>query len=84
MEAGLDRMEEAEQVSLDKLLSHMYEYESDLSWYFSLQVDILQAEQRSNNDSTGSCGGQCSNNKEGEENMNIQGSISVFLSNSRY
>ena len=51
---------------------------------FQLQDDILQAEQLSNNNNTGSCGGQCSNNKEGEENMNIDGSISVFLSNSRY
>merc|ERR1719495_551455 len=55
LEAGLDRMEEAE-----------------------------QAEQRFNNNNTGSCGGQCSNNKEGEENMNTQGSYSVFLSNSRF
>jgi len=54
LEAGLDRMEEAE-----------------------------QAEQWSNNNNTGSCGGQCSNNKEGEENMNIQGSNSV-LPNSRF
>jgi len=43
-----------------------------------------QAEQRSNNNNTGSCGGQCSNNKEGEENMNIQGSNRVFLSNNRF
>jgi len=43
-----------------------------------------QAEQRSNNNNTGSCGGQCSNNKEGEENMNLQGSNSVFMSNSRF
>merc|ERR1719474_1917568 len=49
-----------------------------------LQVDILQTEQQSNNNNTGSCGGQCSNNKEGEENMNIQGSDSVLLSNSRF
>jgi len=55
LEAGLDRVEEAE-----------------------------QAEQLSNNNNTGSCGGQCSNNKEGEENMNIDGSIGVFLSNSRF
>merc|ERR1719495_203644 len=55
LEAGLDRMEEAE-----------------------------QAEQQSNNKHTGSCGGQCSNNKEGEENMNIQGYDGVFLSNSRF
>ena len=57
-------------------------FESQL--VFQLQVDILQAEQRSNNNNTGFCGGQCSNNKEGEENMNLQGSDSVFLSNSRY
>merc|ERR1719495_666910 len=55
LEAGLDRMEEAE-----------------------------QAEQQSNNNHTGSCGGQCANNKEGEENMNTQGSNSVFMSNSRF
>ena len=43
----------------------------------SVPSDILQAEQQSNNNNTGSCGGQCSNNKEGEENMNTQGSYSV-------
>ena len=57
-------------------------FESQL--VFQLQVDILQAKQQSNNNNTGSCGGQCSNNKEGEENMNIQGSNRVFLSNNRY
>merc|ERR1719270_2904557 len=43
-----------------------------------------QAKQQSNNNNTESCGGQCSNNKEGEENMNIQGSNRVFLSNNRF
>ena len=40
----MDRMEEAEQVSLDKLLSHMYEYESDLcpSWYFSFKLTFFR------------------------------------------
>merc|ERR1719204_3014010 len=44
-----------------------------------------QAEQLSyNNNNMGSCGGQCSKNKEGEENMNLQGFNSVFMSNSRF
>ena len=40
----MDGMEEAEQVSLDKLLSHMYEYESDLcpSWYFSFKLTFFR------------------------------------------
>ena len=84
----MDGMEEAEQVSLDKLLSHtsliMSMSQICVTIGISVQVDILQAEQQSNNNNTGSCGGQCSNNKEGEENMNLQGSNSVFMSNSRY
>ena len=37
-------MEEVEQVSLDKLLSHVYEYESDLcpSWYFSFKLTFFR------------------------------------------